>query len=150
MDRKDIVETLNDLIENCKDGELGFKETAEKADSPDVKRMLATRAMECQEAAIELERMVETLGGKPKEHGTVTGAMHRGWVSIRGALASNDDLAMLKECERGEDRSIKRYTNALEKPLPIEVRSVVERQYFGAKRNHDQIKAARDLLRRAA
>ena len=51
---------------------------------------------------------------------------------------------MLNECERGEDIALNRYRKALEKDLPAEVEQVVRRQYDGARRNHDQIKALRD------
>jgi hypothetical protein len=36
------------------------------------------------------------------------------------------------------------YRDALEKDLPENIRSLVERQAMGAQRNHDQIKALRD------
>jgi uncharacterized protein (TIGR02284 family) len=51
---------------------------------------------------------------------------------------------MLEECERGEDTAVRRFRDALEKPLPEMIRSLVERQLLGAQRNHDQIKALRD------
>lgn len=42
---------------------------------------------------------------------------------------------------------MKSYRKALEKDLPAEVRLVVERQYQGVLRNHDQVKALRDAAR---
>lgn len=54
---------------------------------------------------------------------------------------------MLNECERGEDVAKKSYKQALEKDLPADIRQVVERQYQGVLRNHDQIKALRDAER---
>ncbi len=54
---------------------------------------------------------------------------------------------MLDECERGEDAALARYRKALKETLPADVRSILERQYQGAQRNHDQIKALRDALK---
>ena len=51
---------------------------------------------------------------------------------------------MLAECERGEDVALRSYRNALDKVLPTEVRTIVERQYQGVLRNHDQVKALRN------
>ena len=51
MDRNDVVETLNKLIETCKDGEYGFKTCAEHARSGELKEFLARRARECDSAA---------------------------------------------------------------------------------------------------
>ena len=144
MDRDDVVDTLNDLIENCKDGEYGFRTCAEHAKSADLKSMFSQRAGNCGEAAQELQTLVTRFGGKADNTGTVAGAAHRGWVAVRGAVALNDDQAMLNECERGEDIAINRYRKALEEDLPPEVEQVIRRQYEGARRNHDQIKALRD------
>ncbi|HYM47233.1 MAG TPA: PA2169 family four-helix-bundle protein [Burkholderiaceae bacterium] len=144
MDRDDVVDTLNDLIENCKDGEYGFRTCAEHAKSSDIKRVFTQRSGDCRQAARELQSLVAQFGGEPDTSGTASGAAHRGWIAVRGALALDDDQAMLNECERGEDIALNRYRKALEEDLPPEVEQVVRRQYEGARRNHDQIKALRD------
>jgi len=144
MSNDDVVDVLNDLIENCKDGEYGFKSCAEHAKAAELKSAFASRADECRRAAEELQTQVVTLGGKPADSGTAAGAMHRGWVAVRSTLTSYDDHAMLEECERGEDTAVRRYREALEKPLPETLRSLIERHLQGARSNHDQIKALRD------
>lgn len=144
MERDDVVETLNGLIENCKDGEYGFRTCAEHAKSTDIRSVFTQRAGECRQAAQELQMLVSRFGGTPDSSGTASGAAHRGWVSVRGALAFDDDQAMLNECERGEDIALNRYRKALEQSLPPQVEQAVRRQYEGARRNHDQIKALRD------
>jgi uncharacterized protein (TIGR02284 family) len=144
MDRNSVTETLNDLIENCKDGEYGFQTCAEHAKSADLKQFFVRRARECASAAQELQSLVARFGGSPDTGGSATGAMHRGWVAVRGTLALNDDKAMLSECERGEDAALARYREALEEKLPPEVEQVVRRQYQGAQRNHDEVKRLRD------
>lgn len=147
MDNQDIIDTLNKLIENCKDGEYGFQSSAEHVHSPELRQIFAARAADCRQAAGELQTMVRTLGGKAEDDGTASGAVHRGWVSVKGTLAGFSDVAMLEECERGEDAAVGRYRKALEKDLPPEVRALVQRQSDGAQRNHDQIRALRDQAR---
>ena len=144
MDRDDVADTLNDLIENCKDGEYGFRTCAEQAKSTSIKSVFMQRAADCGQAAQELQTLVNRFGGSPDTGGTAAGAVHRGWVAVRGALSFNDDQGMLNECERGEDIALNRYRKALEEDLPADVEQVVRRQYEGARRNHDQIKALRD------
>ncbi len=148
-DKSDVVDTLNDLLESCRDGEYGFRTSAEQAKSQDIKTLLLRHANECNEAANELQREVTRRGGKPSDGGTVSGALHRGWVSVRTALTSHDDLAVLEECERGEDTALARYRKALKANLPADARVIVERQQQGAQRNHDQIKALRDAYKAA-
>lgn len=149
MDIKDVIETVNDLIENCKDGEYGFKRCGERVERSDLKQVMNQRADDCQRAASELQTLVSQLGGTPETTGTALGAMHRGWVSVRDAVSGDSDLAVLEECERGEDAALERYRSALEEALPPHVRSLVERQYEGVKRNHQQIRSLRDQLRMA-
>lgn len=143
------INTLNNLIETCKDGEYGFKASADHAVDPQIKSLFATRAEDCRRAAAELQTIVMQQGGKPEDSGTATGAAHRGWVAVKGTLAGYTDLAMLEETERGEDAALARYRSALKDELPIDIRSVVEAQMQGVQRNHDQIKALRDQLKAA-
>ena len=149
MDR-DVIKTLNDLIETSKDGEYGFRQCAEHAKAAELRTTFTQRADECRRGAEELQTLVVQAGGKPDEGGSAGGALHRGWVSMRTALTSKDDLALLEECERGEDAALKRYRVAMTQPLPPETKSVVERQLQGVQRNHDQIKALRDRYRAMA
>ncbi|MGV3569771.1 MAG: PA2169 family four-helix-bundle protein [Ramlibacter sp.] len=145
----DVVDVLKDLAECCKDGEYGFRECAEQAKRQDLKTMFLQRADDCRSGAQELNQLVRQHGGTADDGGSAMGAMHRGWVSIKSKLTSYDDKAVLEECERGEDNAKARYKKALEKNLPPAVRQVVERQYQGVQRNHDQIKMLRDQARLA-
>ncbi|WP_372826670.1 PA2169 family four-helix-bundle protein [Polaromonas sp.] len=150
VDNDDVVDTLNNLLESGRDGEFGYTECAEHVQAQDIKTLLLRHADECRGAAAELARQVRELGGEPDEGGTTSGALHRGWVSVRGKLSGYTDLAMLEECERGEDTALARYRKALKGQLPSATRALVERQAQGAQRNHDQIKAMRDALKAAS
>lgn len=141
---KDVIEVLNDLIETSKDGEAGFRTCADDAERLELKNLFTKRAEECGKAAAELQSIVVQLGGKPEDSTSVSGDLHRRWVDIKSAITGKDDQAVLNECERGEDVAKKSYKRALEKDLPPEIRQVVQRQYDGVLRNHDQVKALRD------
>ncbi|MDR6853889.1 PA2169 family four-helix-bundle protein [Variovorax guangxiensis] len=143
----EVADILNDLLENARDGEYGFRTCAEEVKSAEMKRLFSDRAASCAQAASELSQMILAQGGKPAEGGTATGAMHRGWVHVKGMVGANSDLSMLEECERGEDAALARYRKALKYNLPADVRDVVERQAAGAQRNHDQVKMLRDQAR---
>ncbi len=147
MTNEDVIDVLNDLIENCRDGEYGFRACAEHTQSTDLIELFQTRARECNSAAVELQSLVTQLGGTPESSGTASGAVHRGWVAVKGTLSGYSDLSMLEECERGEDVAKARYQKAMGQDLPPAVQLVVARQYEGVVRNHDQIRALRDRLR---
>ena len=146
MDRDDLVDTLNDLIETCKDGENGFRTCAEDIRRSDLKPMFLRAAQSCNEAANELQAQVQRLGGKPERKPSLAGSVHRRWVDIKSAITGKDDKAVLAECERGEDVAKESYQKALKKDLPANVRAIVERQYQGVLEHHDQVRA----LERAA
>jgi uncharacterized protein (TIGR02284 family) len=145
--REQVLETLNDLLENSRDGELGFREAAEHTKTPQLAALFGRRADNCRKAAAELEEHIQRMGGQPDEGGTVTGAAHRVWLHIRGLFGGASDETMLNECERGEDAAVARYRKALKQNLPQDVHAMVLRQFEGAQRNHDQIKRLRDQAR---
>ncbi|SNS15781.1 conserved hypothetical protein [Noviherbaspirillum humi] len=147
MDKDDVVSVLNDLIETCKDGEEGFRVCAEDISDPQLKTLFSNRSQACAKGAAELQQMVTSYGGKPETGSSVSGTLHRRWVDIKSLVTGKDDKAVLEECERGEDVAKKSYRQALEKELPAEVRSVVERQYQGVLQNHDQVKRLREQYR---
>lgn len=146
-DNDQVISVLNDLLENARDGEYGFKTCAEQVESSGAKQLFADRAIGCAQAAQELEALVRQYGGEPADGGTAAGALHRGWVQIKGAVGADSELSILESCERGEDTAIARYRKALKEDLPADVRAVVEKQAAGAQKNHDQIRDLRNAAR---
>jgi uncharacterized protein (TIGR02284 family) len=149
MQNHEIVRVLNHLIEVCRDGQNGFRACADHAEDPSLREVFRQGAQRCEQAADELESLVRTRGEAPEHSGTVSGALHRGWLNLRTALSRNDNRAVLDECERGEDYAVEQYRDALEQPLPPDVRAVVERQHRGALANHDKVRALRDRYQHA-
>lgn len=150
MEHSDLIDTLNHLVSTCKDGEFGFRSCAEHVKSENLRSVFSARAEECRQAAAELQSLIQHNGGNPDDGGTATGAMHRGWVAVKGTLTGYSDVAMLEECERGEDTAMERYRKALEGSLPPGAQLVIQRQYEGVKRNHAQVRSLRDTARAAA
>ena len=146
-DNNAVVSVLNDLLENARDGEYGFKTCAEQVETSNIKTLFASRSVGCAEAARELEALIVQYGGEPASGGTAAGALHRGWVQVTGAVGADSELSILESCEKGEDAAIARYRKALKEELPADVRAVVERQAAGAQKNHDQIRDLRNAAR---
>jgi len=146
----DLIDILNTLIETCKDGEYGFKTCAEQVKSAQLRTLFMERAQSCRSGATELQAQVSRLGGKPETDSSASGTLHRGWVNLKGAFTGGNDQAILDECERGEDAALERYRDAIKEPLPSDVAEIVQRQYEGVKRNHDQIRNLRNAMRSTA
>lgn len=143
----DVVDVLNDLLENSRDGEYGFRACADEVKSPAAMQLFASRAEQCKKAEAELIALITAYGGTPADGGTASGALHRGWVHVKGSLGANSELSILESCERGEDTAVARYRKALKQSLPADVRSVISLQAEGAQRNHDQIRDLRNAAR---
>ena len=140
MDKDDIIDTLNDLIETCKDGEAGFHTCAEDIKRADLKPIFERAAQRCASAASELQAEVQKLGGKPERKGSLAGSAHRRWVDVKSAITGKDDKAVLSECERGEDVAKMSYQKAMNKDLPPEIRAIVKQQYEGVLQHHDMVR----------
>jgi uncharacterized protein (TIGR02284 family) len=146
----EVVDVLNDVIENARDGEAGFRTCAEEVESAQLKSLFTARAAQRQDAAAQLAQLVTAYGGKPADGGTASGALHRGWVNIKGAVGANSELSILEECERGEDVAVARYRKALRQRLPADVRQVLQAQARTAQSHHDEIRDLRNAARTAA
>ncbi|WP_339475940.1 MULTISPECIES: PA2169 family four-helix-bundle protein [unclassified Pseudomonas] len=147
---KEAISVLNDLIEISKDGQQGFKTCAEDIKHPELKALFVQRAADCATAAAELQAAVRSLGGDPETSTSVAGDLHRRWVDVKSMFTGQDEEAVLNEAERGEDHALKAYNEALEKISKnnlVGIRDLVERQYHGVQRNHDQVKALRNQTR---
>ncbi len=138
---KQIISTLNKLIETCKDGQQGFREAAENVKNPQFKSLFDSYSRQRAQFVADLQAEVRRLGGDADNAGSAGGALHRGWINIKGKLTGEDEGAIVAECERGEDVAVENYEEALEEALTDDVRSIVERQYMQVKEAHDRIRA---------
>jgi uncharacterized protein (TIGR02284 family) len=144
MDNEKAVSVLNDLIETCKDGEQGFKTAAEGVSRPDLKSTFLEYSHQRAQMSSELQAEVRRLGGDPEQHGSVSGAVHRGWMDIKSAVSRHDDHAIVAEAERGEDYAKSAYENASRESLPASARTLVGQQAAQVRQTHDMVRGLRD------
>jgi uncharacterized protein (TIGR02284 family) len=149
---KESIDLLNDLIETSKDGQKGFETSAEDLKNPQLKSFFLARASDCASAVRELQAEVRALGGDPETSSSATATLHRAWVDLKSMVTGKSDEAILNEVERGEDVALKSYKKAMEKAtekaMPASVIGLIKNQLDGTQRNHDQVKALRDQVRR--
>ena len=140
----EVLSTLNGLIETCKDSQEGFHTAAEKLKDPEVHSLFLRFYLQSSEFAGELQAEVTRIGGEPATSGTAAGAIHRGWIGLKTALAADSDHAILDEAERGEDAALKNYIEALRRNLPADLESIVSRQFGELQQTHRCIRELRD------
>jgi uncharacterized protein (TIGR02284 family) len=143
--RKEIISTLNGLIETLKDGQEGYKQSAGGVDDPQLRSTFNALSLQRSKFAGELQSEVESLGDPdPEDSSSVAGSMHRAWINVKSAVTNRDRHAILAEAERGEDAAVSAYKDAMEKELPAPVKEIVTRQSAEVKTAHDKIRNLRD------
>jgi uncharacterized protein (TIGR02284 family) len=146
--QKEIISTINSLIETLKDGQEGFKQAAEAVKDSNLKSLFNEYSLQRAKFAGELQSQAVQLGeSKPEDSSSTSGAIHRAWIDLKSALTSGDDHAILAECERGEDSAVKEYKEAMEDGLSAPIRDIVSRQYSEVQNAHDRIKSLRDAAK---
>jgi uncharacterized protein (TIGR02284 family) len=142
-DMSEVLASLNDLIETCKDSQEGFHTAAEKLKDPEIHTLFLKCYLQRAEFSGELQAEVTRIGGDPATSGSTLGAMHRGWIGLKTALAADTDYAILDEAEKGEEAALINYIEALRKELPADLKSIAFRQHHEIQQTH---KAIRELL----
>jgi uncharacterized protein (TIGR02284 family) len=143
--QKEIISTINGLIETLKDGQEGFKQAAEAVKDPQLKSLFRDYSQQRSRFVNELQTQARSLGEtEPEKTSSAAGAMHRAWINIKSAVTSGDDKAILAECERGEDSAVSEFEKAMEDDLTSPVREIISRQYSEIKSAHDRVKQLRD------
>ncbi|MDQ6764852.1 MAG: PA2169 family four-helix-bundle protein [Verrucomicrobiota bacterium] len=150
---KEVISTLNSLIETLKDGQEGFRQAAEAVKDSQLKSLFNELSMQRSKFAGELQSQVIQLGEpKPENTSSTAGALHRAWINMKAAITTSDDHAILAECERGEDSAVAEYKKAMadDSHLSSPIRETVSQQYTAVKTAHDRVKALRDASKNAS
>lgn len=136
-----IISTLNNLIETCKDGQEGFQTAASGVHRSELKTLFHSYAQQRAQFAGQLQNEVLRLGGDPEKTGSVAASLHRGWINLKSAVMGEDENAIIAECERGEDSAVDNYEEALNSELPENISAIVRQQFTQVKEAHDRIRS---------
>jgi uncharacterized protein (TIGR02284 family) len=130
---------LNHLIETCRDGERGFRHAANHVQNAALKALFLEIATQRDAFATALLPHADRLGGPNAGDGSVAGALHRGWMSLKDTLGGHHDEAVLKEAEHGEHSALAAYEDALAGVLAPPTREEIERQCVQVKQSYDKV-----------
>ncbi|MEX0967480.1 MAG: PA2169 family four-helix-bundle protein [Bacteroidia bacterium] len=113
-EQKKAVDKLNDLVQICNDGRKGYLDAAENVEDGNLKTIFRSAGQQRTELAAQLQNEITKLGGAPAHEGDTQGVLHRIWMDVRSAFAGNDNEAVLKEVERGEETAVEHYSEAID------------------------------------
>ena len=142
--RQAALAALRTLIEACRDGERGYSCAGEHVSDPWLKALFGDYAGQRATFAADLERELAVFGGQPEPHPTVAGWIHRKWLEVRATLEPRSAIAMLFECERGENAARVKYEHALAVPLPSRLQELLLAQLAEIRLAHDRLDRMRE------
>jgi uncharacterized protein (TIGR02284 family) len=74
VNREELLDCLNDLIQTCRDGETGLQTAADRVEDHRLKTYLSDCSIQRAQFVAELESEVRQLGGTPQKSGSMSGA----------------------------------------------------------------------------
>lgn len=129
MTPEETVSHLNDLIETCRNGELGYIEAARLVDDTRLQTIFEGYSKERAGFVKELQAEVRKLGGTPAESGTLGAALHRGWMEFKAVATLGDGTAILAACETGENSAWTQYEHVSDSGITGGSRALVDKQW---------------------
>lgn len=140
MAHDSTVDQLNRLVRANKDAEAGFRTAAENVKNSEIETLLGGYAKQHSKFVTELQAEIERSGGNPSDSGTLGGALHRGWMDVKSALAGGSAGSMITACESGEQSAVAAYADAAAANPTGQTRALVEKHQEQIQGFHARLK----------
>jgi len=126
---EDISKRINELLEKNYDAEKGYKKAAEIVDNNKLKQFFNEQAQNRYDFGHQLKGEIKNFGETPDKGGSTKGTMHRTWMDIKSTFTSNDEEAILKEVEKGEEAAVEEYNEVInDTTLPPTTKDILTKQ----------------------
>ena len=142
------LEMLQELIQINIDSRDGLREAVGQIENGAVSHLFRDVEAEREQQAEDLCALMENNHQHPTTSGSMAAVVHRAWMDIRNAVGGGD-VALLSEAERGEDKMVEAYEQALEHNPGSAVSDVLHRHSRRVKQSHDRVRELRDRMKSA-
>jgi uncharacterized protein (TIGR02284 family) len=128
-DQKYVVDALENLIEVAHDGQNGYRDGAEHAKDPQLRKFLDSVSLARAKFAGDLESYAVQLGKADVDRsGSAKGAIHRGWIDLKADLGGGDD-SILSSMETGDSYAKEQYEKYInDNKLPDDLLETIRMQ----------------------
>ncbi len=123
---------VDEVLKTLEDGAAGFDEAAriiDDMDRPELAAILRGFATQRTTFHLDLRTLLNEIGVEVSDHGSVSGAIHRGWMDLKGLVAAGNPQGVLRVIEQGEEHAVSVYQRAFRSRLPARILSVLEHQF---------------------
>jgi uncharacterized protein (TIGR02284 family) len=122
---KEVVSTVNHLLEICNERIQGYKKAAEKVKDPMLNKVFYRYISQTEGFVSELAKFSQEKNAMSTRP---IGDAWRLWMDMKAALTNGSTEAMLGACETGEKAAIRNYEKSLEEELPLGVKNILVKQ----------------------
>lgn len=121
------TQQLDDVVRVLNDGVRGYHTAADEMSNSILATQMRNLAHSREQALNELMRVAvdETRMTPDEQTGSLTGALHRGWLKIKATVAG--DEAVIEAAKTGEDEARSRLEALLAEDLEGEIEAAVRR-----------------------
>jgi len=108
--KQEVINDLLEVLQLVNDGKEGYQSAAEATDTPELKALFLQLSGERIVYAAELKEHIALHGEEAEnQSGGILGGLHRTWLTIKQALSSKEDKAILNAITTGERAAIAKY-----------------------------------------
>jgi uncharacterized protein (TIGR02284 family) len=112
--KQEVIAELKEILELVNDGKEGYQSAADATDNDELKALFLRFLGERIVYASELKDHIALHGADAEnKSGDILGGLHRTWLTIKQALTSNEDKAILSAIVTGETAAIEKYNKCI-------------------------------------
>lgn len=142
-----IKNKLNSLIQINIDASKGYRDAASAVSDADLQQIFNLCSLERQHYADQLIAYANVHNAELEADGSIKATLHRTWMILKADATSNNELAIIEECMRGDEEAIDIYNKIIPDSTFIPpVREIVIKQHTAIKKTLSQLKEWQSLL----
>lgn len=141
----ELVDTLQSLLQICRDGSAFYRETADKVDDTEAKATIEQMVRVRERLIEDFAGLLEQRGEEVPDSGTLVGTMQKLYADLRARFSGNADGIYISQLEEAEDRLLHRFEDAIVCSDSAEAKEVLRRYVPLARAAHERM---RQLKRR--
>jgi uncharacterized protein (TIGR02284 family) len=121
---KEVISTVNHLLEICNERIQGYKKAAEKVKDPMLNKVFYRYISQTENFVMELAKYSDVKNPASVSTRPI-GDAWRVWMDMKAAITNGSNDAMLGACETGEKAAIRNYEEAMNEDLPLGVKNII-------------------------
>jgi uncharacterized protein (TIGR02284 family) len=134
--REKIIDTMNDLIKLDLSAVSAYEQAIDACENQEFKLKLEEFKGDHHRHVRDLSVQVKSMGGEPAVTRDIKGFL----IEAFTAITSHGDRSAILTMRGNEELTNRSYASALEKDLPVDVRTIVEQNYEDEKRHLSWLK----------